>query len=116
MRHEKLTILIQTMIVRGGYTISYLRAVGRTSLNAIRHNSTKPFYVTSPIFYVNASPHLGHAYSMLLCDTRSRWEKLDPSKKSYFLTGTDEHGLKIQAAAENRGMEPKQSLSISGFT
>jgi methionyl-tRNA synthetase len=108
MRHEKLTILIQTMIVRGGYTISYLRAVGRTSLNAIRHNSTKPFYVTSPIFYVNASPHLGHAYSMLLCDTRSRWEKLDPSKKSYFLTGTDEHGLKIQAAAENRGMEPKQ--------
>ncbi|ODV78714.1 uncharacterized protein CANTADRAFT_53477 [Suhomyces tanzawaensis NRRL Y-17324] len=75
---------------------------------AIRKYSTKPFYVTSPIFYVNASPHLGHAYSMLLCDTRARWERLNPEKSSYLLTGTDEHGLKIQAAAEKRGVDPKQ--------
>ncbi|CUM54412.1 uncharacterized protein AC631_04512 [Debaryomyces fabryi] len=79
-------------------------------LMAKRLNSTtvKPFYITSPIFYVNARPHLGHLYSMLLCDTRNRWEKLDPNKLSYFLTGTDEHGLKIQAAAEKLGIPPKE--------
>lgn len=70
-------------------------------------SSTKPFYVTSPIFYVNAKPHLGHLYSMLLCDSRNRWEKLNPSRKSYFLTGTDEHGLKIQEVAAKQGVECK---------
>ncbi|KAK6462516.1 tRNA synthetases class I (M)-domain-containing protein [Scheffersomyces coipomensis] len=75
---------------------------------AKRWNSTKPFYITTPIFYVNAKPHLGHLYSMLLGDTRIRWEKLDPTNKAYFLTGTDEHGLKIQAAAEKLNMEPKE--------
>lgn len=70
--------------------------------------STKPFYVTSPIFYVNARPHLGHLYSMLLCDARNRWEKLNPKQKSFFLTGTDEHGLKIQTAAEKQGISPKE--------
>jgi len=72
-----------------------------------RRYSTKPFYVTSPIFYVNAKPHLGHLYSMALCDIRSRWEKLDSTKQAYFLTGTDEHGLKIQAVAEAKGVSPK---------
>ncbi|KAM9902751.1 hypothetical protein OXX79_003774 [Metschnikowia pulcherrima] len=67
----------------------------------------KPFYVTTPIFYVNASPHLGHIYSMLLADTRVRWERLDPANETYFLTGTDEHGLKIQAAAEKENVDPK---------
>ncbi|KAI5956573.1 MSM1 [Candida jiufengensis] len=72
-----------------------------------RLKSTKPFYVTTPIFYVNASPHIGHLYSMLIADTRSRWEKLNPNKFSYMLTGTDEHGLKIQTAAEKQGIDPK---------
>ncbi|KAK6456960.1 mitochondrial methionyl-tRNA synthetase [Scheffersomyces xylosifermentans] len=82
----------------------------RTQLGrSIRWNSSsKPFYVTTPIFYPNASPHLGHLYSMLLADTRVRWEKLDPKKSGYLLTGTDEHGLKIQAAAEKAGIEPKE--------
>lgn len=74
----------------------------------LKSTSSKPFYVTSPIFYVNARPHLGHLYSMLLCDTRNRWEKLNPDRKSFFLTGTDEHGLKIQAAAEKQGINPKE--------
>lgn len=65
-------------------------------------------YITTPIFYVNAKPHLGHIYSMLLADTRIRWEQLDPEKKTYFLTGTDEHGLKIQAVAEKEGVLPKE--------
>ncbi|KAL6451353.1 MSM1 Methionine--tRNA ligase [Candida maltosa Xu316] len=73
----------------------------------LRYASTKPFYLTTPIFYVNAAPHIGHAYSMLLADTKSRWEKLNPNKTSYMLTGTDEHGLKIQATAEKQGIEPK---------
>lgn len=75
-----------------------------------RHGSLsrKPFYVTTPIFYVNASPHLGHIYSMLLADTKVRWEQLDSQNKTYFLTGTDEHGLKIQAAAEKEQIDPKE--------
>lgn len=71
-------------------------------------SSSKPFYVSTPIFYVNASPHLGHLYSMLLCDTRIRWEKLQPGQRAFFLTGTDEHGLKIQAAAELQNLQPKE--------
>ncbi|KAI5968123.1 MSM1, partial [Candida theae] len=70
--------------------------------------SSKPFYVTTPIFYVNAAPHIGHLYSMMIADTRIRWEKLDPAKRTYFLTGTDEHGLKIQNTAEKLGVEPKE--------
>lgn len=73
-----------------------------------RWNSSKPFYITTPIFYVNAKPHLGHLYSMLLSDTRNRWEKLNHDKKSFFLTGTDEHGLKIQTVAEQQGIDPKK--------
>lgn len=73
-----------------------------------RFLSSKPFYITTPIFYVNASPHLGHLYSMLLADVRNRWEKLDPSSSSFFITGTDEHGLKIQNVAEKQGIPPKQ--------
>lgn len=67
-------------------------------------------YITSPIFYVNASPHLGHAYTMLLCDARHRWEKLKQDSTSYFTTGTDEHGLKIQAVAEAKGYSNPQVL------
>ncbi|CUM62771.1 uncharacterized protein PRCAT00000328001 [Priceomyces carsonii] len=85
-----------------------LRAIRSSHLHLLRNASTKPFYVTSPIFYVNGKPHLGHLYSMLLCDTRNRWEKLNPGRSSYFLTGTDEHGLKIQAAAESQGLHPKE--------
>ncbi|CAM9020403.1 unnamed protein product [Wickerhamomyces anomalus] len=53
------------------------------------------------------APHLGHLYSMVLCDVRNRWEKLR-GNESYFTTGTDEHGLKIQEAAEKKGIPPKE--------
>ena len=80
-----------------------------------RFQSTKPLYVTTPIFYVNAAPHIGHLYSMLIADTRCKWEKLDPKKSSYMLTGTDEHGLKIQVAAAKQGIDPKQLVDkVSG--
>jgi methionyl-tRNA synthetase len=67
----------------------------------------RPLYTTTPIFYVNANPHLGHLYSMLLADTRTRWEKLTPGAATFFTTGTDEHGLKVQAVAEAQGVAPQ---------
>lgn len=69
--------------------------------------SRKPFYITTPIFYVNAKPHLGHLYSMLMADVRHRWEKLG-GNQLFMMTGTDEHGLKIQAVAEKQGISPKE--------
>lgn len=54
----------------------------------------KPFYVTTPIFYVNAAPHVGHLYSMVLADIIKRWELLK-GEKAILCTGTDEHGMKV---------------------
>ncbi len=66
-----------------------------------------PFYVTTPIYYVNAEPHLGHAYTTIIGDAVTRWSRLmgTPTK---FLTGTDEHGLKIQQAADAAGVTPQE--------
>ena len=58
------------------------------------------YFITTPIFYVNASPHIGHLHSALLADAANRFQKL-LGKETVFTTGTDEHGLKIQKAAEH---------------
>ena len=63
------------------------------------------FYVTTPIYYVNDAPHLGHAYSTITADALARWHRL-VGDEVHFLTGTDEHGLKIQRAADERGITP----------
>ncbi|KAF3770901.1 hypothetical protein M406DRAFT_344381 [Cryphonectria parasitica EP155] len=68
---------------------------------------SKPYYVTTPIFYVNAAPHVGHMYSMILADVLKRWHALN-GQRSLLLTGTDEHGLKIQQAAAANDTLPKQ--------
>ncbi|MEQ2315159.1 Methionine--tRNA ligase, mitochondrial [Ameca splendens] len=77
--------------------------------SALKHSSQlckdKSFYITTPIFYVNASPHLGHLYSAVIGDCLHRW-KLMQGFDSRFATGTDEHGLKIQQAAEAAGKDP----------
>jgi len=65
------------------------------------------FYITTPIYYVNARPHIGHAYTTIACDTIARRQRLLGSD-TYFLTGTDEHGQKIQRAAEAAGKSPQQ--------
>ncbi|XP_037317645.2 methionine--tRNA ligase, mitochondrial [Pungitius pungitius] len=65
----------------------------------------KSYYITTPIFYVNASPHLGHLYSAVIADCVHRY-KLLQGFDSKFATGTDEHGLKIQQAAEASGKDP----------
>jgi methionyl-tRNA synthetase len=64
------------------------------------------FYVTTPIYYVNARPHLGHAYTTIVGDALTRWRRLW-GDDVYYLTGTDEHGLKIQQAAEAAGKTPQ---------
>ncbi|MDC0518054.1 methionine--tRNA ligase [Candidatus Pelagibacter sp.] len=64
----------------------------------------KNFYITTPIYYPSAKPHMGHAYSSIIADFFARFKTIDGFDVS-FLTGTDEHGLKIQKAAEKRGIE-----------
>jgi hypothetical protein len=66
----------------------------------------KPYYVTTPIFYVNAAPHVGHLYTMVLTDILKRWQVLK-GRNALLLTGTDEHGLKVQRAAAKAGVDPK---------
>ncbi len=65
----------------------------------------KNFYITTPIYYPSAKPHMGHAYSSIIADFFARFKKID-GYDVYFLTGTDEHGLKIQRAAEKKNLEP----------
>ena len=65
------------------------------------------FYITTPIYYVNDIPHIGHAYTTILADVISRYQKQIGSD-SFFLTGLDEHGQKVQEAAKKRGVNPLQ--------
>ena len=63
------------------------------------------FYITTPIFYPNGVPHIGHAYTALASDAIARFERLD-GRDVFFLTGTDEHGLKMKQTAQNEGLTP----------
>ena len=65
----------------------------------------KNYYITTPIYYPSAKPHMGHAYSSIIADFFARFKRMD-GFNVHFLTGTDEHGLKIQRAAENKKIEP----------
>jgi methionyl-tRNA synthetase len=66
-----------------------------------------PYYVTTPIYYVNDVPHIGHAYTTVIGDAVTRWRRLHGDNVIY-LTGTDEHGLKIQRAADANGLSPQE--------
>ena len=75
----------------------------------------KPFYITTPIYYVNARPHLGHAYSTIAADVACRYN-LMRDRETFFLTGTDEHGDKIVRAAKNENLSPRAYVDkISGL-
>ncbi|HEY5401428.1 MAG TPA: class I tRNA ligase family protein, partial [Pyrinomonadaceae bacterium] len=65
------------------------------------------FYVTTPIYYANSLPHLGHLYTMIVADTIAR-SKRQKGIETYFLTGTDEHGINIERAAQKAGRTPKE--------
>jgi len=67
----------------------------------------KSYYITTPIYYVNDSPHIGHAYTTLACDVLARFMRLD-GYDVHFLTGTDEHGQKVEKAAADAGVSPKE--------
>jgi methionyl-tRNA synthetase len=69
--------------------------------------SKKNFYITTPIYYVNDIPHIGHAYTTIACDVMSRYKRMK-GFDTHFLTGTDEHGQKIQTAATAKGMTPQE--------
>ncbi len=64
------------------------------------------YYITTPIYYVNGAPHIGHAYTTIAADAAARWQRLQ-GRRVRFVTGTDEHGQKVLEAAEARGMSPK---------
>src|ERR1700675_401438 len=68
---------------------------------------SRKFYITTPIYYVNARPHIGHAYTTIACDTIARRQRL-LGAETFFLTGTDEHGQKLERAAEAAGKTPQQ--------
>lgn len=65
-----------------------------------------PYYLTTPIYYVNDAPHIGHAYTTLACDVLARFKRLDGYDVK-FLTGTDEHGQKVEKSAEKAGVDPQ---------
>ncbi|ARU39751.1 hypothetical protein CCB80_00755 [Armatimonadetes bacterium Uphvl-Ar1] len=85
------------MIVKDG--------VGLIGVGRIGKRMSKQYYVTTPIYYVNSVPHVGHALTMLACDVSKKYREMR-GEKGYFLTGTDENGLKVKEAAEAAGEDP----------
>jgi methionyl-tRNA synthetase len=69
-------------------------------------SQSRPCFITTPIYYVNDKPHIGHAYTSLAADVLARWRRLQ-GREVFFLTGTDEHGQKVEKAAQDAGMEPQ---------
>ncbi|KAF6748906.1 tRNA synthetases class I (M)-domain-containing protein [Ephemerocybe angulata] len=78
---------------------------------------SKPYYITTPIFYPNAKPHIGHLYTLVLGDVLARYRRLvEPQREVKFLVGTDEHGLKIQQAAAKSGKTREDgAVDVQGF-
>ncbi|GAB3429339.1 methionine--tRNA ligase [Flindersiella endophytica] len=71
------------------------------------HEHRKAFYITTPIYYVNDAPHIGHAYTTIAADVLARWHR-QRGESTWFLTGTDEHGQKVMRTAEAHGMSPRE--------
>lgn len=67
----------------------------------------KTFYITTPIYYPSGNPHIGHTYTTVACDSIARYKRMQ-GYDVMFLTGTDEHGQKIEEKAKERGITPKQ--------
>ncbi|KAF7888136.1 uncharacterized protein EAF02_002677 [Botrytis sinoallii] len=103
-------------ILRAGWVCSSCRTrpIPKASYS-VDTKSKKPYYVTTPIFYVNAAPHVGHLYTMVLADVFKRWQVLK-GDTAILCTGTDEHGMKIQRAAAQAGALPKEFCDIGAET
>lgn len=73
--------------------------------------SKKPFYITTPIYYPSGNPHIGHCYTTVACDSIARYRRMQ-GHDVMFLTGTDEHGLKIEQKAAEQGVTPKEYVDV----
>ncbi|HEY6739540.1 MAG TPA: class I tRNA ligase family protein, partial [Actinopolymorphaceae bacterium] len=82
------------------------RAEG-SALPRVDEEHRKAFYVTTPIYYVNDAPHIGHAYTTVAADVLARWHR-QRGEPVWFLTGTDEHGQKVMRSAEAHGTTPRE--------
>ena len=72
-------------------------------------SADRPYFLTTPIYYVNDLPHLGHAYTTVACDVLARFMRLD-GRKVKFLTGSDEHGQKVEQSARAAGVGRRVGL------
>ena len=75
--------------------------------------SKNKYYLTTPLYYVNDKPHIGHAYTTILADVLARFHRT-AGDDVFFLTGLDEHGQKIQETAEQRGLSPQSHCNEMG--
>src|SRR5258706_1110016 len=82
------------------------RPIEIAPIEVAANQAMSKFYITTPIYYVNARPHIGHAYTTIACDAIARRQRM-MGFDTWFLTGTDEHGQKIQRAAEAAGKSPQ---------
>ena len=83
------------------------RRAGSGPWRSVRYRAVSRFYITTPIYYVNDAPHVGHAYTTVNADALARWHRLI-GDEVFFLTGTDEHGQKVARAAEEQGLTPER--------
>lgn len=102
--------LFKNLHIQSLRKVQLTRLYGTTVKKELNPNELKTYYVTTPIFYVNASPHVGHLHSMVLADTIKRWNELSnvANSTSYLTTGTDEHGLKVQQASQAAKVDTKK--------
>ncbi|PHH74298.1 hypothetical protein CDD82_5011 [Ophiocordyceps australis] len=84
-----------------------LDTASNNSSTSVSANPEKPFYITTPIFYVNGEPHIGHLFTLVLGDVMKRWQQLK-GRQAFLSAGTDEHGIKVQREAEKRGISPSE--------
>ena len=82
----------------------------RPTLTTRRATTADPLYVTTPIYYVNAAPHVGHAYTSVACDAAARFARLD-GREATLVTGTDEHGEKVEESAAAQGVGPRVEIN-----
>jgi len=85
-------------------TSTFLRS---STTNGEKAKEDCPYYITTPIYYVNDKPHIGHAYTSIACDVLARYKRLSNNKNVFFLSGTDEHGQKVENSANDKGISPQ---------
>lgn len=112
-KHDRWT-LIDESTIDYGYA-AQTRGAGIDDL--VKTSNEDTFYLTTAINYTNGPAHMGHAYEGLTCDTISRFQRLKGDRPCYFVTGADEHGQKIAAAAADKGKQPQEICDkfVTGF-